>query len=117
MGVVNVLKVVSFPRNHLRNHGFLLTDRGWVLSPAYDMNPVVSGGGLALNISKDDNSQDFDLARSIAPVFRISEQRAKEIIVEIIKVVRTWPGLAKPLKLSAREVSVMKNAFRLVEEE
>jgi len=26
--------------DHLRNHGFLLTKAGWVLSPAYDVNPV-----------------------------------------------------------------------------
>jgi len=108
---------VSNTDDHLRNHGFLLTDRGWSLSPAYDMNPVASGGGLALNISKDDNSQDLDLARSIAPVFRISEQRAKEIIAEIIKVVRTWPDLAKQLKFPAREISVMKNAFRVADED
>jgi hypothetical protein len=37
------------------------------LSPAYDVNPVATGGGLALNISKEDNSQDLDLVLSIAP--------------------------------------------------
>jgi serine/threonine-protein kinase HipA len=26
--------------DHLRNHGFLREDGGWVLSPAYDLNPV-----------------------------------------------------------------------------
>ena len=26
--------------DHFRNHGFLLTPKGWTLSPAYDMNPV-----------------------------------------------------------------------------
>jgi serine/threonine-protein kinase HipA len=25
--------------DHLRNHGFLLTEKGWILSPAYDLNP------------------------------------------------------------------------------
>ena len=25
--------------DHFRNHGFLLTPKGWTLSPAYDMNP------------------------------------------------------------------------------
>ncbi len=25
--------------DHLRNHGLLLTSRGWRLSPAYDLNP------------------------------------------------------------------------------
>ena len=25
----------------VRNHGFILTDIGWVLSPAYDLNPSI----------------------------------------------------------------------------
>ena len=28
--------------DHFRNHGFLLTPRGWTLSPAYDMNPTLN---------------------------------------------------------------------------
>jgi serine/threonine-protein kinase HipA len=103
--------------DHLRNHGFLLTDRGWVLSPAYDINPVATGGGLALNISKDDNSQSLGLVRSIAPVFRISDARADEIIGEVINAVRTWMDLAKPLKLPAREINLMKSAFRVADED
>jgi serine/threonine-protein kinase HipA len=67
---------VSNTDDHLRNHGFMLTKRGWRLSPAYDVNPVARGNGLALNISKDDNSQDLDLVLSIAPYFRIKEDRA-----------------------------------------
>lgn len=27
--------------DHFRNHGFLLTAKGWTLSPAYDMNPTL----------------------------------------------------------------------------
>ena len=27
--------------DHFRNHGFLLTPKGWTLSPAYDMNPTL----------------------------------------------------------------------------
>ena len=42
---------VSNTDDHLRNHGFILTRNGWVLSPAYDINPVEFGGGLSLNIS------------------------------------------------------------------
>jgi serine/threonine-protein kinase HipA len=84
---------VSNTDDHLRNHGFMLTDRGWALSPAYDINPVATGGGLALNISKEDNSQDLDLVLSIAPYFRVGKDRANEIIQEITTVVdlgRTW---------------------------
>lgn len=103
---------VSNTDDHLRNHGFLLTDQGWILSPAYDMNPVATGEGLALNISKDDNSQSLGLARSVAPIFRISETRAEEIITEVISTVHAWPELAKQLQLPSREISLMKRAFR-----
>ena len=71
---------------------------------------------MALNISKDDNSPSLDLVRSVAPVFRISEARAEEIIAEVAGAVRTWPDLAKRLKLPAREINLMKNAFRMVDE-
>lgn len=29
--------------DHFRNHGFLLTGKGWTLSPAYDINPTLNG--------------------------------------------------------------------------
>ncbi len=107
---------VSNTDDHLRNHGFLLQERGWVLSPAYDINPVATGGGLALNISRDDNSQSLDLVRSVAPVFRVSNERAEEIIGEVVGSVSGWMELAKQLKLSTREINAMKNAFRVAEE-
>jgi serine/threonine-protein kinase HipA len=106
---------VSNTDDHLRNHGFMLTDRGWLLSPAYNINPVATGGRLALNISKDDNSQNLDLVSSIAPYFRVGEDRANEIIEEIASVVRSWPDMAKRLTIPTREISVMKSAFRVAD--
>lgn len=35
--------------DHLRNHGFLLTARGWRLSPLFDVNPNPDGGESALD--------------------------------------------------------------------
>lgn len=106
---------VSNTDDHLRNHGFLLQERGWVLSPAYDINPVATGGGLALNISRDDNGLSLDLVRSVAPVFRLKDGRAEEIIGEVINAVRRWPDLAKQYKIPSREVTLMKNAFRVAD--
>lgn len=106
---------VSNTDDHLRNHGFMLEDNGWVLSPAYDINPVATGGGLSLNISREDNSQSLDLALSIAPVFRISDIRTVEIINEVTSVVRHWPELAKKLKITSHEIGMMKNAFRVAD--
>ncbi len=109
--------LVSNTDDHLRNHGFLLQEGGWVLSPAYDINPVAMGGGLALNISKEDNTQSLDLVRSVASVFRIDNGKADKIIGEVINAVRNWEQLAKKLKLSSREIGQMKSAFRFLEVE
>ena len=34
---------ISNTDDHLRNHGFILTQGGWTLSPAYDINPNPKG--------------------------------------------------------------------------
>lgn len=107
---------VSNTDDHLRNHGFLLQERGWVLSPAYDINPVAAGGGLSLNISRNDNSQSLDLARKVAPAFRISERKAEEMASDVLKAVRSWKDIARRVKLSSHEVRMMNGAFRVTEE-
>ncbi|MHB8260104.1 MAG: type II toxin-antitoxin system HipA family toxin [Bacteroidia bacterium] len=99
--------------DHLRNHGFLLTDKGWMLSPAYDVNPVEDGTGLILNISEDDNSLDFDLALSVAPYFRIDENEANKLIKKTQTVVSTWREVAKQYNISHGEQELMSTAFRI----
>lgn len=103
---------VSNTDDHLRNHGFLLTPKGWILSPAYDMNPVPNSDGLALNISEVDNSLDRNLALEVASYFRIKNKRATTIMKEISLVVREWRSLTKQLKLSSTEIEGMESAFR-----
>ena len=105
---------VSNTDDHLRNHGFMLTNTGWALSPAYDMNPVAKGNGLSLNISNDDNDQDLDLVLSVANYFRIDGERAGEIIQEVKSSVKNWATLATELSIPSSEVNQMKDAFRVV---
>lgn len=100
--------------DHLRNHGFLLTDTGWRLSPAYDINPIYFGTGLSLNISETDNSLDFDLARDVAKYFRLTDTQAKKITDEIKKVVKQWRKRADKYKIPSKEQDLMASAFELV---
>jgi serine/threonine-protein kinase HipA len=106
---------VSNIDDHLRNHGFILESTGWVLSPAFDINPVANGAGLKLNISETDNTQDLILAREVAEFFRVKSNRADKIIREIITVVKTWRKEAKSLNISAKEQDQMAQAFRIAE--
>jgi len=100
--------------DHLRNHGFLLTKAGWVLSPAYDVNPVETGTGLSLNISEKDNALELELALEVAPYFRLSEKRSKEIIEVIKKSVAQWDVHAEKCGISRTERDRMSKAFRFV---
>jgi len=110
--VFNLL--VSNTDDHLRNHGFILVPgRGWRLSDAFDMNPVPESHGLKLNISEGDNALDLDLARSVAPYFRVAATTANEIIERSRAVVKQWPKIAASLGVPARERERMASAFRL----
>lgn len=112
--VFNLL--VSNADDHLRNHGFLrIPGKGWRLSDAYDMNPVPEAHGLNLNITETDNALDLDLARSIAPYFRVKSSMADEIIGQMKSVARQWRKVADAVKIPARERDRMASAFRLSE--
>lgn len=103
---------VSNVDDHLRNHGFLLQNEGWILSPAFDINPVATGDGLKLNISETDNSQDLTLAKEVAEYFRIKPDKADKIIQGTVKVVKDWRKEAKFLGISENEQNRMEHAFR-----
>lgn len=102
--------------DHLRNHGFIFTEGGWILSPAYDINPVETGTGLKLNISDQDNSLDLDLAMEVCEYFRLSSNRANEIIAEVKTAVKNWKEVANKYSLSRREQELKSIAFRLSNE-
>jgi len=98
--------------DHLRNHGFLLTNDGWILSPAYDINPVETGSGLKLNISDEDNSLDLNLAMKVSGFFRLSEKRATEIIEEVLNAVAGWKKIATKYGISRVEQELKAIAFK-----
>lgn len=99
--------------DHLRNHGFLLTDLGWILSPAYDLNPSETGSGLKLNISENDNSLDLNLAMDVSEYFRISKAKATKIKNQVLNAVSHWQKVATKYGLSRAEQELKSRAFRL----
>lgn len=104
--------VVSNTDDHLRNHGFMLTKKGWRLSPLYDVNPIPYGDALALNVSVDDNSISIELAISVAKYFGIEEKEAIRIADEIKTTVKdNWEKLAGKSGLSRSACEYMRPAF------
>ena len=98
--------------DHLRNHAFILTDKGWILSPLYDVNPVPYGDELSLNVDEEDNSISIDLAVQTAVRFGISESDAEAQAEEILKIVRdNWEKKAAGYGLTRRQIEEMRPAF------
>ena len=103
---------ISNTDDHLRNHGFILTAAGWILSPAYDLNPSIEKDGLALNIDTDNNALDFELAKSVGEYFRLNENQMKTIIKKVLEVTTNWKTIAKKIGISRSEQDLMTKAFK-----
>ena len=104
---------ISNTDDHLRNHGFILNDKGWCLSPAYDLNPSIDKAGLALNIDMDNNMLDYDLAKNVGEYFRIGEKDMDKIVEEVRVAVRKWRQVAAEIGISRAEQELMAPAFKL----
>lgn len=102
---------ISNTDDHLRNHGFILTDKGWRLSPAYDLNPNVDKNGLQLNIDMDNNALDFSLAKSVGDYFQLSNAEMEAIISEVKTSVTSWRSVAAEIGISRNEIEQMSAAF------
>jgi serine/threonine-protein kinase HipA len=105
---------VSNTDDHLRNHGFLLANGGWHLSPAYDINPVETGTGLKLNISEDDNSLAIDLAMEVHEYFRLDQEQASDIVTHVKKAVSQWQEVATRHGISKASQTLKAPAFHAI---
>lgn len=103
---------VSNTDDHLRNHGFILSNDGWRLSPAYDINPSVDKDSLAMNIDTHNNSLEFDLAKSVGEYFQLTSKQMDEIIAEVKAAVSHWKNIAREIGISRAEQEIMESAFR-----
>ena len=100
--------------DHLRNHAFILTRKGWELSPLYDVNPVPYGDELSLNVDENDNRIDIDLALRVARRFGIEDNAAAAYAKEILGVVGAYAEkTALRYGLTRGQFEEMKPAFRL----
>lgn len=98
--------------DHLRNHAFVFTTKGWILSPLYDVNPVPYGDELSLLVNDEDNRISIDLAVQTAPHFGISEKDAWNYVNDILATIRdNWEKLAKEYGLSRGQIEDMRPAF------
>ena len=97
--------------DHFRNHGFLLTPRGWTLSPAYDMNPTLNEY-QALLINSTTNYADLQVLLGSSEEYMIGKEEAVRIIEEVKAGVKHWKSIATRLGIAKREMDVFEQVFQ-----
>lgn len=90
--------------DHFRNHGFLLTPKGWTLSPAYDLNPTLSRH-QSLLITATSNEADLSLLGDASEEYMLSRPIADSIISEVCNALKDWQTLASQLGVPKREIA------------
>ena len=97
--------------DHFRNHGFLLTPKGWTLSPAYDMNPT-NNLYQSLLINAVSNKADIQVLLESCEDYMINRKVAQGIIKDVQTAVSNWEVLAKQLQIPQREQAMFKDRFK-----
>lgn len=87
--------------DHFRNHGFLLTSKGWTLSPAYDINPGEKSYQCLL-IDQYTEESDIKALLSACNNYMLEEQEASEIIEEVRTAIKDWRKTATALQVPTK---------------
>ena len=91
--------------DHFRNHGFLLTEKGWTLSPAYDMNPSLKEY-QSLMISSTSNKADLNILLDACEEYMLPRVKAQRIIKEVCEALNDWTMEANRLGIVKKEMGL-----------
>lgn len=96
--------------DHFRNHGFLLTKKGWTLSPAYDINPTLNEY-QSLLISSSSNESNPEVLLEACGEYMLDRKQASAIIQEVLTAVKFWKILAVKLLIPKHEIDKFSARF------
>ena len=97
--------IVGNSDDHFRNHGFLLTRKGWILAPAYDINPTLAEE-QSLLINRTTNVSDLNILMESAGEYMLPDGRAKSIIDEVKTAMKPWRSVAGKIGISQRDIEM-----------
>lgn len=100
--------------DHFRNHGFLLTPKGWTLSPAYDINPTLNTS-QSLLISSVSNQAAFSQLRAAAEDYLLTRETADAILAEVQAALVNWSTLAAQIGIPRREIAQFADRWQLAQ--
>jgi serine/threonine-protein kinase HipA len=111
--------LVSNCDDHARNHGFLLSrEHGWVLSPAYDINPVPWeeqpaewAMTVTESVAEPATSSSIEEALRVLARFNLSLRQARRVLRRLVKTVSAWREEARAAHIPKRALEAYTSAF------
>lgn len=98
--------------DHLRNHAFLRRKNAWSLSPAFDLNPNPhSSEQRTMFLDSDGLDVTIESMISVAEIFRLSNDRAREILSEVETATGEWRKVAVGRGAKRVDIDLMDGAF------
>ena len=97
--------------DHLRNHGFILTQTGWRLAPAFDMNPIIDKAEHVLDIDESDNRPDLRTVIGTAGWYQLTNAQGRSIVDEVVAVTSQWRAAAARAGIARADVELTAVAF------
>ena len=96
--------------DHLKNHSFLLTKKGWELSPVYDINPDICHTHSLL-IDGLSNESSLERLFKAHTIYMINEDIAYNIVKDVTLNMREWKSVARDCGLSDKEMETFTERF------
>ena len=95
--------------DHLRDHGFIRSDAGWQLSPAFDINPEP---GAAVERQTAINGvvaaeNEAEALREFASLCHLAKPVAISVLTEVVDAVSGWKSLAARRGIGSSEIAEM----------
>lgn len=109
--VLNIL--LGNTDDHLRNHGFIGSEKGWRLSPTFDVNPNpnISAHRSTSILGSDDIRGEAAALLSFADACNLTKDQALEHLSELLHRTEQWQAVAHSVGVTSRDMKLMEAAF------
>lgn len=111
--VFNIL--IGNTDDHARNHAMLycFEQRGWHLSPAYDVLPVNNSRQHSMGIGDSGREGSVENALSQSKRFGLPRYKAEQIITQVRELVREWPVYMQRAGVQPGDIERLKGVIPL----
>lgn len=96
--------------NHMRNFGFLRGERGWRLSPFFDVNPTRFEGTdrFAVGVADDGSPHSVSICMELAGLYDVESDEAAGFAVKAAEAVSHWRRFASAAGINEASIEAMR---------